>query len=174
VLLRGINIGPHKRISMPDLRAMFDTAGLAGARTYVQSGNVVLDSELAPEELASLTERLIAERFALDVPVVVRTGTELAAVVRRNPFAGTDVPDKLHTVSFLDREAPDDLTGALAALAAGGERFAAIGREWYGLFPNGSARSKLAMKMASAGVGVTVTARNWTTVTSLLEMVGAQ
>jgi uncharacterized protein (DUF1697 family) len=155
---------------MPALREMYADAGLAGARTYVQSGNVVVRARHAPAELAQLTERLIADRFGLTVPAVVRTRDELAEVLARDPFGATGVPEKLYQVSFLSEQAPAELVDALAALATPRERFAAIDREWYAAYPDGIGRSKLASKMAAKNLGVTATARNWTTVKALLAM----
>ena len=86
VLLRGINVGPNKRVPMAELRELFSDAGFSDLRTYVQSGNVVLSSDAAPAELEEQSERLIAERFGFEVPVVSRTRDELAAVVKRNPL----------------------------------------------------------------------------------------
>ena len=64
LLLRGINLGPHKRVPMPELRALLSDAGFSEVRTYVQSGNVVLLSEASASEVATRAEGLIADRFA--------------------------------------------------------------------------------------------------------------
>src|SRR5512142_2309607 len=87
-LLRGINVGAHHRIPMPRLREVLAAAGLSDVRTYVQSGNVVFEAgERSPEESAALLVREIEAAFSLNVPVVVRTGEELADVVAANPLA---------------------------------------------------------------------------------------
>lgn len=155
---------------MPELRAALAAAGFAGARTYVGSGNVVLDSELPPAELAQSTERLIAERFGLEIRAVVRTRDELEAAIARDPFPQRAVPDKLYHVTFLSDTPPSALVDAVAAQATEAERFAAHGREWYALLAGGSARSKLALKMAAKHPGIVTTARNWTTITALQAM----
>jgi uncharacterized protein (DUF1697 family) len=172
VLLRGINIGPNRRVAMPRLREVLAGAGFGDVATYVQSGNVVLSSDKPPQEVAVSCERAIVEEFGLDVPVVVRTRDELAAVVERNPLREVAVEPKRYQVSFLDREADPKLVEELEELAADSERFVAIGREFYAWHPEGVARSKLWNKLAGKGLGVTATARNWTTVTTLLQMAG--
>src|ERR1700689_149136 len=86
VLLRGINIGSSNRIAMPALREALTAAGLENPRTYLQSGNIVLDTGLDESELSDRVERLISERFSLNVPAVIRSGEELARVVAANPF----------------------------------------------------------------------------------------
>ncbi len=156
---------------MPELRSLLSEAGFADVRTYVQSGNVVLSSRAAPAKVGAKAERLIAERFGFDVDVIVRTAQELAEVVARNPLAEVAENPKRYQVSFLDAEPDADVVASISGLAVAGERVVAIGRELYAWHPNGVARSKLWAKLAAAGgLGVRATARNWTTVTTLLEM----
>ncbi len=155
---------------MPDLRALLEDAGLKGVRTYVQSGNIVLESELSPAQLARRCGQLITERFGFEVAVIVRTREELAEVVARNPLGGIAENPKRYQVSFLDRELEPERVTKLQQLAQGEERVVAIGRELYGWHPEGVARSKLWGRLAGNGLGVTATARNWTTVTTLLAM----
>jgi uncharacterized protein (DUF1697 family) len=170
VLLRGINLGARNRIAMPALRDAMTAAGFADVATYVQSGNVVLTSAAAPGRVAAKTRRVIAEAFGLDIAVVVRTSDELAEVVARNPLGDVAVDPKRYQVSFLTEELDAETLTALAGLAVDGERFVAVGRELYTWHPEGVARSRLWTRLAGQGLGVTATARNWTTVTSLLAL----
>src|SRR4029077_7333748 len=104
VLLRGINLGARNRIAMPELRRLLASAGFADVRTYVQSGNVVLSSDLPPERLARECERQIASGFGFDVEIVVRTRDELAEIVRLNPLRTVADDPKRYQVSFLSAE----------------------------------------------------------------------
>ena len=169
-LLRGINLGPNRRIAMPALRELLTDAGFEQVETYAQSGNVVLLTELEPEELERECERLIAKGFGFDVDVVARTRDQLAAIVERNPLADVAEDPKRYQVSFLSDELDPERLQALAAAAVEPERFVALGRELYAWHPEGVARSRLWAKLAGAGLGVKATARNWTTVTTLLAM----
>ena len=170
MLLRGINIGSRNRIAMPELREALAEAGFGEVKTHLQSGNVVLSSRASPEKVARKVERLIADRFGLDVDVVVRTRDELAEVVRRNPLGKVATNPKRYQVSFLDAEPDPEVVRKLADLAASSEQLVAAGRELYAWHPDGIGRSKLWAGLAGRGLGVTATARNWTTVTSLLEL----
>jgi uncharacterized protein (DUF1697 family) len=170
VLLRGINIGPHNRIAMPKLRAALADAGFGDVRTYVQSGNVVLDSPKAAATVAEECARAIDEHFGLDIAVVTRTRDELAEVVRRNPLAGVAQDPRRYQVVFLSAEPHRDVIAKLSGLATDEERLEVIGREMYAWHPAGVARSKLWNGIAGKGLGVTATARNWTTVETLLAM----
>jgi len=170
LLLRGINLGSRNRIAMPALRERLAEAGLDDVQTYLQSGNVVVTSDAAPDELARVGREAIAAGFGFDIEVVTRTRDEIAAVVERNPLGDVASNPKRYQVSFLSAEPEADLVSELEAIAADSERVAAIGREIYAWHPEGVARSKLWTRLAGKGLGVTATARNWTTVTNLLEM----
>jgi uncharacterized protein (DUF1697 family) len=170
VLLRGINLGPRNRIAMAELRDALGQAGYEGVRTYVQSGNVVLESEQAPAALEREIEALIADRFELKIPVIARTRDELSEVVTRNPLKGVATDPKRYQVSFLAEPLEAERIEQLNAVATEPERLVAVDRELYAWHPDGVARSKLWAKLAGTGLGVKATARNWTTVETLLAM----
>jgi uncharacterized protein (DUF1697 family) len=149
---------------------LLEGAGFEGVRTYVQSGNVVLTSGQRPDRLARKVERLIADRFGLEIAVVARTRDELAAVVERDPLGDVATEPKRYQVSFLDAELPPETVRKLEEARAERERLAVIGREVYAWHPDTVARSRLWNLLAGKGLGVTATARNWTTVTKLLAM----
>jgi uncharacterized protein (DUF1697 family) len=155
---------------MPELREALTEAGFGEVRTYLQSGNVVLTSDASPDEVARDCERQIADRFGLQIDVVVRTRDELAEVVRLDPLAEVAANPKRYQVSFLAAEPDLEVVHKLAALAGPSEQLVAFGRELYAWHPEGIARSKLWAGLAGRGLGVTATARNWTTVTNLLAL----
>ena len=173
VLLRGINIGPNNRIAMPALRAALEDAGFADVATYLQSGNVVLESGRPPAQVAAECERAIAASFGLEIAVVARTRDELADVIQRDPLGDVATNPKRYQVTFLGAKLPAETARKLEAAAAGDERLVVSGRELYAWHPDGVGRSKLASLLAGRGLGVTATARNWTTVTSLLALADA-
>ena len=180
-LLRGINVGSTNRIAMPELRSALAEAGFENVRTYVQSGNILLDTELEDAALAEILATLIADRFDVSVPVVVRSAAELAEVVAENPFpdAALAAP-KLLQVTFLSSPLPDDVAERVWGASAGvfspdteAISLAISRRNVYGWHPRGIHVSKLARDLSDRKLGVTATARNWTTVTTLLEMASA-
>ena len=173
VLLRGVNLAGRNRVSMPALREALEDAGFADVATYVQSGNVVLTSRKAAKRVGTDVERLLAERFGLDVRVVVRTRAEVAAVVDRDPFAKIATDPKRYQVTFLESPLDAGVVRELDAIATDSERVKQIGRQVYAWHPDGVGRSKLAVVLAGKGLGVTATARNWTTVTQLLALADA-
>ena len=172
VLLRGINIGPRNRIAMPALREALEEAGFTDVQTYLQSGNVVLESRAKPETVQRKVEKLIEERFGLEIAVVVRTRAQLAAVVKRNPHAKVATEPKRYQVTFLEQKLPAKVVRELEEVAAPDERVVVAGREVYAWHAKTIARSKLWSKLAGQELGVTATSRNWTTVEALLELAG--
>jgi uncharacterized protein (DUF1697 family) len=169
-LLRGINIGPRNRIAMPALREALEDAGFENVRTYVQSGNVALTSRAKTDSVRRKVEQVVAASFDLQIPVVVRTKAELAAVVKRNPLGKVATEPKRYQVSFLEKKLAAKTLKELEAVAAPTEQVVAHGREVYAWHPAGVARSKLWAKLAGKDLGVTATARNWATVEALLEL----
>jgi uncharacterized protein (DUF1697 family) len=167
VLLRGINVGRRNRIAMPALRELFLTAGFADVQTYLQSGNIVLSSDLTEEQLAATSSRLIRDAFAFEIASVARTRDELAAVVALNPLGGIAVDPKRYLVTFFSEEPEVRGVERVRALAREPEELFAAGRELYGWHPAGIARSKLWNAIAAGGLGGTSTSRNWATVTAL-------
>jgi uncharacterized protein (DUF1697 family) len=170
-LLRGINLGPNRRVAMADLRRLLTDAGHEDVRTHLQSGNVLLTSDTPPQQLERELREQIDEALGLDVEVVVRSRDELADAIERNPFAkqAAGEPKRLQ-VSFCSAEPDAAIAGKLEEAAAGGERVAVSGREIYAWHPDGIQRSVLAKQLADRRLGVTTTARNWNTVTKLLEL----
>jgi uncharacterized protein (DUF1697 family) len=167
VLLRGINLGAHNRVSMPDLRAALESAGYKDSKTLVQSGNVVMDG---PKATPRGLERLLHDTFGLDIAIVVRTRAELAAVVAGDPFGEVVDQPKLYQVSFLSASPKPAVVKALEDADIAPERVAVRGREIYAWHAGGIQRSPLAKLLTDAKLGVTATARNWNTVTKLLEL----
>ena len=173
VLLRGINLGSRNRIAMPRLRAVLEAAGFGDPRTYVQSGNIVVSSTAKADAVARNVHAVIEEEFGLDIAVVTRTRAELAKIVERNPLAKVANDPKRYQVSFLDATPSPEVVRRIEETTAPKERVVLHGREIYAWHPDTIARSKLWALLAGQDLGVTATARNWTTVQKLLELADA-
>ncbi len=164
VLLRGVNLGRHNRISMPDLRAVLEGVGCRDVQTYVQSGNGVVDHDGTPAELERVVAAALADR-GLPVPVMVRTGEELARVVEDSPW--TDLDPKLFHVAFLAGDPDPAAVAAIDHEALLPERVVVGERVLYLDYALGAGRSKGLDRLR---VGVDATARNWRTVTALRDL----
>lgn len=170
-LLRGINVGGNNRLPMAALGAIIEAAGGRDARTYIQSGNAAFeaDADRAPSALGAAIRDAIRAGHGFTPHVLLRDAAYLQRIVDGNPYPeAAGAPKTLH-VFFLDA-APlsPDLAG-LEGVRSGGEAFVLDGDALYLHAPEGIGRSKLAVK-AERLLGVPATARNWATVTALLEV----
>ena len=175
LLLRGINIGGHHQLRMEVLRALCESLGLTSVRTYIQSGNVVCgEGKHDPAKLSKQLEDAIEKFTGFRPSVVVRTASELRAVIERNPFAGrADVAPNRLGVSFLSVNPGDAARATVKAMDVSPEELHIHGREMYIHFPNGMGASKLPMKAIERALKTEGTVRNWNTVEKLMEMVEA-
>lgn len=170
LLLRGINLGSRNRIAMADLRAALEDGGFDGVRTHLQSGNVVLESSAKAAAVVRKVEGLIATEFGLEIAVVARSRVQLANVVAANPLRRVAKNPKRYQVSFLAAKPTPELVRRVEEAAVPPEQVVVMGREIYAWHPETVARSRLWTLLAGQQLGVTATARNWTTVTKLLEL----
>jgi uncharacterized protein (DUF1697 family) len=169
-LLRGINVGKARQIGMPRLAEVLTDRGHANVRTHLRSGNVVLDSPLGETELVADLEQAIEKEFGFAVPVVVRTGAELAAVIAGDPFATVSTDPARYLVTFLPEPPAPAAVDALPPADEGGGEYLVRGRELYLWLPDGIANTPLAAWKWDRLLGVAGTGRNWNTVTRLGEL----
>ena len=172
-LLRGINLGPSRRVAMADLRSWLTDLGYTGVRTHLRSGNAVFQSADGPAEVTRQVEKRLEAGTGFPVACVVRTPAQVRRVVEGNPFGDIATDGARLAVAFLSAPLRPNVLADLDPAAFEPERFAvAPGREeiylWY---PGGIHASKLnGAVLADRRLGVSSTARNWNTVTKLLEL----
>ncbi|MGY1718296.1 DUF1697 domain-containing protein [Blastococcus sp. SYSU DS0552] len=167
-LLRAINLGATRRVSMPRLREVLTERGYGAVRTHLASGNVILDSALPEAELAADLTAAIAQHFALDVPVVVRTADELAEVLAVDPLGHLADDHARYSVTFFPE--PLDPERVAAAPTAEGGEYVVRGREVYLWLPEGMQGSAMGGWKWDRILGQAGTNRNWNTVTKLVEL----
>ena len=167
-LLRGINVGKARQVAMPRLAEVLGARGHANVRTHLRSGNVILDSPLGEAELAADLEAAIEKEFGFAVPVVVRTGAEIAAVVEGDPFAAVATDPARYLVTFLPEPPASAAVDALPPADSG--EYVVRGRELYLWLPDGIANTPLAGWKWDRLLGVAGTGRNWNTVRKLAEL----
>lgn len=172
-LLRGINLGPNRRVGMAQLRELVETLGYDDVRTHLQSGNVVFTTSDDPADAGRAFERGIGERFGLDVDVIVRTRAELEAVVAENPLADVATNPSRYFVAFLARAADDGELAPLVSDDFAPDELRARRRELYIWCPNGMRDSRLMRIVTGGRLAPTATVRNWNTVTRLLAIARA-
>jgi uncharacterized protein (DUF1697 family) len=171
-LLRGINIGPHKRMKMEELRGSCEGLGFAKVKTYIQSGNVIFSSgKLSSGALSKKMGECILRDFGFSSDVISRTRDEMKRIIDDNPFVkerGMDV-SKLHVV-FLPHAPTAAALKKLLELTLLPDRVHPSGSEIYFYFPNGVSGSSLWKHPLDKVLSVAGTMRNWNTVNKLYEM----
>jgi uncharacterized protein (DUF1697 family) len=169
VLLRGINVGGNNLLPMEELAELLRNIGCENVKTYIQSGNVVLDSSDEKDQLSQKIEEMIVSAKGFKVNILVLTLKKLQRAVKENPYS-TDVGKLLHL--YFPAKAPTNPDFSLLEESkASSEQYKLKGRVLYLYAPDGIGRSKLATKIEKA-MGVPTTARNWNTVQKLLDMAG--
>jgi len=170
-LIRGVNVGGNKLLKMDALRTLCEAIGVTGAKTYLQSGNVVFRSSLDRSVLAKRIEDGIRKATGFEAKVILRTASEMRAVIAANPFTTGPQPDpRAFLVAFLGGEIGKDARTLLSRLKIDSEELHFGSHELYLYLPDGIAGSKLSNALTEKKLGVNVTARNWNTVSALLEM----
>jgi uncharacterized protein (DUF1697 family) len=174
-LLRAVNLGPHNKIAMSDLRELCLALGCSEPRTLLQSGNVVFGS--ASSSAAALERKLEAEaarRLKLETEFFVRSAAEWAALIAANPFASEAKSDPSHLLALVLKSAPDRArVAALQAAIKGREVVKAQGTTLYAVYPDGIGRSRLTNALIERHLGTPSTGRNWNTVLKLAALAGA-
>lgn len=147
---------------MKELVGLCSSLGFHAVRTYIQSGNVIFDSNLSAEEIQSRLQDALALKMRKAIAVIVRTPAEMRSILGRNPFPDQQ-PAKVGIV-FLASTPPKNVIKNV--VAPGGEQVRAGKREIYVYYPDGMGRSKLKLPLQ----GACTTVRNLNTVAKLVAM----
>jgi uncharacterized protein (DUF1697 family) len=171
-LFRGINIVGRNRLAMNDLRALLEKHACVDVRTYIQSGNVIFRSAGDVSRMATRLTSAVSKSHGFAPHVLVLTTNELARAAANNPYKEAEEnPKSVHLFFLAGRPRKPDLDSLEAIKTT--ERFALKGKVFYLHTPDGFGTSKVAAR-AERLLGVEATARNWRTVTTLLEMCSAR
>jgi uncharacterized protein (DUF1697 family) len=169
--LRGINVGGKNKIKMETLREMCAALEYKNVKTYINSGNVVFETnERNDSALADEIERVIQSEFLLNIKVMVRTVNEIEDIIENNPFAGQFENDKDLHVFFLDEKLPEEKRELLLSNNSENEQFAVRNREIFCLLRVSVLDSLMGRDYIGKKLKVFATARNWRTVNKLLEL----
>lgn len=170
VLLRGVNVGGNNKVPMAELRAACEKEGFANARTYVNSGNLVIDGKGTAASIEKAVEAILAKRFKVEVPVIVRTATQWRAYAS-DPFPTAEAKF-VHL--GLSKSAPAaGCAKAIGERAAAGEQVKVVGDGVWIHFVQGVGKSKLTPAFLDKAAGSPLTLRNRNTVQELARLAQA-
>jgi uncharacterized protein (DUF1697 family) len=160
---------------MTALASLYKDLGFNDPETFIQSGNVIFSAAkpLNPEEAAGAVESAIRKKFGYEVPVMVRTVSEMKDLIACNPYLSLENfdPAKMAVIFLKDMPADDQLS-KVAGVDYPPDMFRITGKQIYTFCPNGFGRTKIYTNFFEKKMKVTGTARNWNTVTTMLELAG--
>ncbi|MBX2826811.1 MAG: DUF1697 domain-containing protein [Flavobacteriaceae bacterium] len=166
IFLRGINVGGHKKIKMADLRELLVSLGFEAVQTYIQSGNVVLKT--SEPDPGTIIEKGIKDTLGWEVPVFAKAPSEIEAVLAQCPFSEEK---KLKSYFSLLHAVPtSENMEAASAISYPDEEFHITDSCIYFYCATGYGKAKLSNNWFEKKLGVSATARNYRTLTKMLEL----
>ncbi|MEM6804751.1 MAG: DUF1697 domain-containing protein [Bacteroidota bacterium] len=171
-ILRGINVGGHKKILMADLKALLEKHGFQDPKTYIQSGNVVFfaDEALSNEEVADKIASAIAEVYGFEVSTLVRSVEELKTAVDTNPFYTEEADIKKLHLTFLKEIPSEEHKTDLASFNFEPDLFVLKDQNIFVYCEGKYHQTKLSNGFFEKKLKVSATTRNWRTVLKLLDL----
>ena len=172
VLLRGINVGGHNKIAMTDLRKMFAEFGFLDVITYIQSGNVVFNSEVKEPSLIEKTiKQGIREKFSLNIEAIAKSREELSKIIGSTPFKETNISkgEKIY-LTILSKKPSDDLLEKLRKVESEGDKIMVEDKTAYILCKKGYSKSVYNNNFIERTLNVIATSRNFQTMKKLTEL----
>ena len=173
-LLRGINVSGQKIIKMADLRALCQKMGFSNVQTYIQSGNILLQSELTADQIAEKISNGIKQSYGFEVPIMVITPEELRQAKSKNPYLGDShlESNKLY-FTFLSAEPTEERIKEIDFAQFEPAQCTILGKVFYLHVPEGYGNTKLDNNFFEKKLQVRATTRNLRTVNKLIEMTAA-
>ncbi|PKQ43679.1 DUF1697 domain-containing protein [Confluentibacter flavum] len=169
-LLRGINVGGHKKVPMATLRELLTTSGLKQVQTYIQSGNVIFKSQEEAHELEETIKKSILDYFGFEVFVIIKTPNELQTILNDCPFP----KDKMEKSFFviLSKIPDTPLVKEVQQLTYENEEIIIKKDALYFYCSTGYGQSKFNMNTFERKLNVIGTSRNYNTMVKLLSLSG--
>ena len=171
-LLRGINVGGHKKIKMAELKEHLKTLNFEQVSTYIQSGNIVFNSPNdSIHDLEEQIHEMILEQYGFDVPVIIKTAKELKHVIDHHPYIDHPSYDIDRTyITYLNKAPDPSLIKQLAATDFSPEEYVIDQANIHFYSPKGYGKAKMNNNLFENKLKVKATTRNWKTTLKLLEM----
>jgi uncharacterized protein (DUF1697 family) len=169
VLLRGVMPTGRNKVPMARLREVLTDAGFKQVRTYIQSGNALVGTDLSLDEVGHRVRESIKSHIGPDLVVVVRTGAQLQAVLDDSPFRDGHDRSRVFYVSFAESP-PSHRVAALAGEDFGDDKLAITNDTAYLYIPGAYGRGRLSGTFLEKRLGIAATMRNFNTMSALIAL----
>lgn len=172
VLLRGINVGGHRKLPMTELKVMLIDMGFKNVKTYIQSGNIVLESQKNTQEISESIAKQILAVFGYTIPVICITKENLIWIYKNNPFLNSETDIKTLHVIFLNQIPSLENTKTLLDIPKYKNDYYIVSKNCIYLHtPDGYAKTKFSNDRFEKALNCIATTRNWRTTSKLFNMV---
>lgn len=172
-ILRGINVGGHRKILMKDLRDLFQKMKFKNVLTYIQSGNVIFefDDNISIPDIENQITNSIKTKYGFDVPVIVRKSNDLVEILNANPFIKSDDfdIDRL-ALTFLGETPDKHKVNLVEEIDFSPDKFIIIGNNAFVYCSGKYSDSKITNQFFENKLKIKATTRNWKTVKKLCEL----
>jgi len=167
-VLRGINVSGQKKIKMTDLKLICESLGLNNVETYIQTGNIIFDSDTG-NDLKMSIENAIRAKTKFDVPVEIRSAEEVDEIFKQCPFENIDLVENgtKILVSFLSKKPSSREVTELMKYVMYPEELIIKDKYLYLHCPNGYGKTKLSNAFVEKKLNLVATTRNWKTIIQL-------
>ncbi len=171
-LLRGINVSGQKKIIMAELRIHLAELPIRNISTYIQSGNIIFDSEENDKSiLEDSIQKKIAQKYGFEVPIIVFNRDYLLIAESQNPFPKETKEAANHAfIAFLKERPKSENIAVFEQLDFSPDQMVLKGKNLYFHCPNGAGKSKITNTLFEKKLKVAATSRNFKTVWKLLEL----
>ena len=168
-LLRGINVGGHKKVPMAELRTLLTKSGLDNVKTYIQTGNIIFQSNyISTQSLEDHIQKSIIDHFGFDVSVLVKTRGQLLTIFNNCPFSEEK---KVKSYFAILSEYPkEELVEEASQKAYENEVYLIQNDCIYFFCANGYGKAKFNLNFFERKLNVSATARNYKTMVKLLSL----
>jgi len=170
ILLRAINVGGHRKIKMADLKQLLLNSGHKNVQTYIQSGNVICESEKEKSQIKQHIESLILENYGFEVTTFVLTPTDLQAIIENNPYVKQQAPIEKLYCTFLENQPDPESKEILLGFKTQDEEFIFDRSLLYFCYHKGYGKAKVSNPFVEKKLKIQGTSRNWKTMRKLLEL----
>jgi uncharacterized protein (DUF1697 family) len=165
VLLRGINVSGKNKLPMKELREMLEKLNFTNVSTYIQSGNIILQSEATKEEVSKNIHEAIQSEFGYDIPVIIRTPNQWKKVIENYPFSKEN--EKIVAFSFLNNSVQEK---EIEVKGINDDQYKIDNDIVYLYCPSGFGKTKLTNNILEKKLNVVATTRNLKTTLKLWEL----
>ena len=171
-LMRGVNVGGKNKVSMPELKELFEQNEFSDVVTYINSGNIIFSSVYTDDKkLKEEWEGLIKNKFQLNIPVIIVSVNDLLTALNHAPlWWGHDKDSKHNAIFVIPPTTVDEVFKEIGAIKPEYENVDHYGRVVFWSAPIKTFSRTRWSKVVGSSVYNNITIRNANTVKKLLQL----